>query len=79
MNLPIYTFDELKHLGTQGLSIATEPELWKRINKGFTASDFFTLIKTNNNFIDYHELNDEQLQFVLGGELKTVIQKLLKS
>ena len=65
MNLPIFTFDYLNHVGTldiskkvklnhegsNGLSVTTEPEAWRRINKGVTTGDTYTLTKTSNKFI----------------------------
>lgn len=79
MNFPICTFEELKHVGTldiskkvklnhegtNGLSVSTEPEAWRRINRGVTSGNTYTLTKASNKFIDYHKLTDKQFQSIL--------------
>jgi hypothetical protein len=77
-NIKTISFDELFHVGTldrskkrdynlegnTGLSITTEPEAWKRINRGQTNGDLWSLEKSDNAFINVHELSKVQLNLI---------------
>jgi len=76
VELPLITFPELFHVGSFdirnkresshegdfGLSVTTEPEAWKRINRGWTVGDTHCLTKASNVFIDYHSVSTDVLK-----------------
>jgi len=51
---------KLNFEGTNGLSVSTEPEAWRRINKGITRGDTFSLSNTEGVFIDANAMTMEQ-------------------
>lgn len=70
--LPAATFSHVVHIGSldadekrgwslegDGLSVSTEPEAWEEI-AGLGGNQWWTLTKSNNVFLDAHELSDEQ-------------------
>lgn len=50
--------------GNNGLSVTNTPGVWGRINRGMTSGDDHKLTKTNNSFIDYHEITKEQHELI---------------
>ena len=46
----------------RGLSISTEPDAWRSINKGNTYGDTYQLIKPNNKFINMHKISKVQFK-----------------
>lgn len=71
MKLPLIHFKRLFHVGTlditlkkensyegnNGLSVSTEPDVWRQINRGVTTGDTFALTKENGTFIDFHAIS----------------------
>jgi hypothetical protein len=69
-SMPVRSFRKLWHVGTMdillkrrgshegtGLSVSTEPEAWKQINKGHTAGPTWELTKAGNQFLNMHSLS----------------------
>ena len=72
---PLITFKELYHVGnmniknkkggfegSNGLSVSTTPDSWRKINRGHTTGDTYRLTKQNNSFLNYHKLTKKQKQ-----------------
>lgn len=51
--------------GTGGLSVSTEPDAWRRINRGQTFGDTHRLTKKTGLFLDASKLEQEQLDSLM--------------
>jgi hypothetical protein len=54
---------KLNSLEGEGLSVSLYPDEWKDIAS--LSGNLFSLIKANNYFLDFHELNDEQKSIMI--------------
>jgi len=77
IKIPTKTFKKLYHVGSldikkrrkdnlegKGLSVSTEPDAWRDINRGRTTGDTWVLTKSGNKFIDYHKLTEAHLSII---------------
>lgn len=49
--------------GNHGLSVCNIPNVWNKITP-LSSSKEFVLTKSNNSFLDFHELNNEELDII---------------